>query len=1444
MPDYIDGEPKYYQYSSGLMGYAVFGSTSATFRLYGTDGTMYVTVTDSATLTGSKMSLQLKEPMKVVYGGAGLIKVKTISGTPPGPYAISQTNDYTLTEAFATWDDKYTFYIIIAENPTVGKLNKMNYGYMTGANGYSGPALSNYGKVYNIHSFPNWDDYIVLSGLFTNIKVVHKITMAEVYAMTTSFQTMSTQFSNTDSTNYYIADVAANSLRQFKLTATSGSGSYTQPFPNIAFLTASNTPGLMNTGIYQYLAFTDGNAFQIVDKTTFTKVKTIIFPDGIATRFRNMMPGNQENEKFYFGRQETTNKNFQSYYLLFDNCTYRPANKICNQCPTGYYFSSLLPNNDCLKKIDFPPANGVNTGNNVMTPCQTGCAKCLDDYTVCTECIYTGGYFLNVATHTCSLKAGFLTNQGADTTDYTIKSCSLLNCDKCVDKYTVCTLCNAGYYLHQSTSCIQTTSFPPSYGIDTVNKYTHTCSADRCTDCINDYTNCLMCDYANGYYLDVATKLCIHTTLMPRGKGANLSTKKVDVCVDVHCKDCSDDVAICQECEWPNGYYKHPTLGCINSPFPSGFGPDTTLRTVVACKDPNCSACPIDSRYCTGCNNAGGWYVLGIGCVLNSAIPAGYGFDTISNKYIKCSEPACSDCAADYSTCVACDTEAGFYLTPSQTCSAYTTMPTGYGADPISGLIKTCSVPQCTDCSSNYQGCIICSGGLMGYSPLSGIGGCVLPENLPSGFGAEGTTGMSKPCASAGCLNCKADYQICTECDTANGYILEGNACKLPSKRTSRIYLESSLMDKTKNYIEVKFDSVIKQITNINEFRIEVLDNYSNEKLLCTSETCLIDSFPTGFNVRFNFPRIIFDSTISIYSAREDPLAFKSSIPPTVSSPDGFSRYYGYPIVLEHRAILSGTTGVEIFAKILFYAVVVMVGLQTLGGYRQVSLIHTLSTFMYLHLLAAKNTLVYPFVAFLYLGSNRSLLNLWGNNPWDKPIVEIYRSDLFAVCVPDQSAQKLGLTCSLLQNFGHNILSLLVLFAITFMICITMYLSIKKIREKLCSSTKANSALSSPDNEVREDDMKLPIAKSTKEKKLKMWYYILSLVHRYYGIRLFLQTMRKIGVMLMCLALINMSTVPTLSQEYVALWIGFIFIIFHYILVALSLYFVNVKVMASIQSKESGGSLFEGEQDQQKIKNNKILPTSGQEQRKSSQAEEVGTESMSPKSAQVNISKFEAFINKIDNFDKPSTKSLTKEINFESFGGFMKYLDIYYEDMVYTEVRWKLYAPICECCRDILICSVVVLSAAIPILQNVLVLLLEIAYIVFELKSNVKTSRFNKIRIRMLRGGCCLYIFFNLISMAEMDKASRQSSLGILCFIVLIFILLVDLLLSILILVIAGYKALKHFINVWTNQTTYGSIGSPTVTPAANHSSPESNQNAPLVKTSVPILPIEENEAL
>ena len=304
----------------------------------------------------------------------------------------------------------------------------------------------------------NMGGNVLTGGEFNNHVVLNKASLAVVYG------SVSNAFGGFTSNTY---TSVIDNLNAQVLYSTSGTGNIfkrglssmiagTASFDNLASYElgsgySSYTYALRNMGTYQYLAVGGRTFFWVFDKNTFQLVSTATYQNNLSTIIATML-GYMNGARFYFGKIEAGNYNFQSYYLLFDNCTYRGTDDVCTTCLPGYYRTSLTAACECILPADFLPKYGADTPNLLMAACSTGCLTCSGNYLQCDLCDKPAGYHLNTTDSRCYLKSNLGVGRGAkqaSSVSAIVLNCVADRCTNCTDDYAVCKACNTAdlYYL-------------------------------------------------------------------------------------------------------------------------------------------------------------------------------------------------------------------------------------------------------------------------------------------------------------------------------------------------------------------------------------------------------------------------------------------------------------------------------------------------------------------------------------------------------------------------------------------------------------------------------------------------------------------------------------------------------------------------------------------------------------------------------------------------------------------------------------------------------------------------------------------------------------------------------------------------------------------------------------------------------------------------------------
>ena len=154
-------------------------------------------------------------------------------------------------------------------------------------------------------------------------------------------------------------------------------------------------------------------------------------------------------------------------------------------------------------------------------------------------------------------------------------------------------------------------------------------------------------------------------------------------------------------------------------------------------------------------------------------------FRNFQSYYLTVADCTSRDASNICQTCTANSDRAD--ITPFNICIPPEYFWPNYGIDAANNAQAPCTGngagAGCLSCLDDYTQCKTCDVGTS-YYKLNGA--CYLYSAIPDGYGII-TTGQQNlgACVDANCKKCSANYQICTECDQANGYILVNGSCPI-----------------------------------------------------------------------------------------------------------------------------------------------------------------------------------------------------------------------------------------------------------------------------------------------------------------------------------------------------------------------------------------------------------------------------------------------------------------------------------------------------------------------------------------------------------------------------------------------------------------------------------------------------------------------------------------
>ena len=1362
----VETESRQITYSGGhkVFGYLCAEGTPGSIvanciKLFSQSGALLASSSARTNTTSAqKVAFQLKDPMKVIYAVVKHIIVEmTLSYNAPN-YILTESQAvnwvsynyyFTLSYSDPASVDNYVYIADLDLNYKLFKFDRSNFGALAGSASVS---TMNFDRI--LERVRPGSPYLVNGGKAMYLVFIDTTTMSTVSTPLYRYIGVELRLGrveNTATKNYMYCVMRDATIYKYELIASFPTIAYSAPYH---ILDTAESKGfsiqLVDLSTYQYLVLARETDKEILflKRSDLSLVSTVDHHDGLATAFCSMQGPyfNTTDNQYYFTRLENTNKNFQSYYLLFDNCTYRGSNDVCTNCLTGYYRNTTSAGGDCILPAHFLPAYGINTPSILMSPCSTGCISCLLNYQICVQCDLPIGYYLNTSSSLCYKKTAFGDSRGAMLVNASagqVVGCQDTNCISCVDNYQTCLQCSlgTGYYLNPLDSkCYNKAQFVPGNGVQAVNAsaaLVSPCTSTGCVSCVDNYGTCLQCNSASNYYLNTATSACVTYSAMTSGTGANLVTGAVLPCTEPYCTNCATDYTACSACDTGSQYYHYSANNsCLNySTIPPRFGPNTGTGSVESCTDANClnctttkatcrtcdsaasyyqysgnciqsaaippqygvhtttlevrpcvdtmcGVCLTDNLVCTTCLVASGRYLYIAACILPADSPSGYGADLFSMLIDTCQVANCTSCQNDRSTCQGCDISAGAVLA-NGSCTAISSLPAGYGVKTSDGTAQLCTDSQCLDCRNNY---LVCSQCVAGTYSLNG--NCVKKSSVQSGYGIDTATNRVLLCADENCKGCLDDYQTCTECDQANGYTLDAGKCV---QSLEKLKLKKTRYNTIDQISEVTFESRIRPVS-IADLSIYVVDDTSGLSHACGNDNCTLSIRERMLIVTLKFEFEITKGVLHIEKGSG-----------VIESLDRKKVFEDYPIKVinvfhmdvskGYRNIMKTTSKTAETAKALLN----IVGMS-ISPAASVMLDKMLANFMYLELLTGP-FLVYPDYVFK-AARCLNMIPIKMGNPFEKWGQQ-------TSCVPLESFVIAEYECGFFANYGEDFFGLIITLAINIVISLSCILAILIILDR--RAAKGFEPLST---------QRSIADRSGPAKKFTDWIEVCTWIGDNYGVKFFFIHTRSEAIKILCFSVLNLFA--TQDSSFIAVGTGFS-------VYWLAFYAVKVIFLTS------------------------IINTVWSRHKEQNPASPL-----------------------------PADLIVKKRVKIEH--SYLWFLDFYFEGMHMGRMRWSLFLPVVEVARCIVISLVVYLVASIPVAQHSIAGVVEIAYMIFLLKSNVKIKIAETVFECFVGVMHITYIIMRSLSTREMDEHTRQTKYGMPMAGILIAMIAVELMIAIIIL--------------------------------------------------------------
>ena len=251
---------------------------------------------------------------------------------------------------------------------------------------------------------------------------------------------------------------------------------------------------------------------------------------------------------------------------------------------------------------------------------------------------------------------------------------------------------------------------------------------------------------------------------------------------------------------------------------------------------------------------------------------------TVDRCITRDSENICQECLSGY-----------YRITqnPGNLCKGTSEFPKKYGiVVGATTLAERCESQGCNRCLLNNKICTECST-KDAFFLMAGL--CYRSSNLPRGFGIFAAYGTIVECSKPHCENCSANYQTCTECDQANGYILVNGLCSQVNPLTLD---HTTFKASSRDYRAlVYFSEEILPIdgSSLKYLNISIEDLEEGRTFDCTEITCqFAENFKNGFSIRFESPVDITRGRMRIYPF----------VDTTVTAPRNIS-FLDFPVLVE-----------------------------------------------------------------------------------------------------------------------------------------------------------------------------------------------------------------------------------------------------------------------------------------------------------------------------------------------------------------------------------------------------------------------------------------------------------------------------------------------------------------------------------------------------------------
>ncbi len=441
---------RYFEFSgTGAFNAFAVGSKSINsnsfLKVFKRDGTLVVSAVLPADSSGLS-TVVMRDPLEVYIACRTSFTAKYTISYNAGTHAIIRA--LTLNHNNANYDfldgaqEPDTTYLYL--NALAGeRLLKINSATLAAVS-VASSAIADFFFTNDLHLWQSGGTkYVLYAAMGYNRIIIldRTVLTTTIRSYSQSYPLLTSLVDNLNSNTLYInSDGTTPYLLEYNLAGLPGTLSY-----NRRLQIASIYDYAINLGSHLYIAMLQSNGQMLIvrktDLTRHSQVLTIsLFSPSTMAPFSFFGTEIVGADRAYFGFVMSTGSygNFQSYYLLFDNCTARGASDLCTSCQPGYNHDLDTATQECfLVPAPMTPGRGVVLGQNKFRNClHSDCIECQNDYTVCSKCDLQQRFYLS---DTTCLSADLLpTGKGLSLQTGLVVNCQQETCQDCKKDSSVC----------------------------------------------------------------------------------------------------------------------------------------------------------------------------------------------------------------------------------------------------------------------------------------------------------------------------------------------------------------------------------------------------------------------------------------------------------------------------------------------------------------------------------------------------------------------------------------------------------------------------------------------------------------------------------------------------------------------------------------------------------------------------------------------------------------------------------------------------------------------------------------------------------------------------------------------------------------------------------------------------------------------------------------------